>query len=215
MSGDQASRLLWEHLGHKTPFSAEEDDNLMSWTSSLLYAIQYAVYRAKWRKPGDVRICIVDSGTFPEGQFAQDLWLLKRYTKNVKECPELKNLLDLRSDTDYYNGEHLSQGLLDHTGRSCLVSLEDLRAAGLFELYPEFGEKDADAKWTIRARDLRRKWSAPQGTNDQEIRLALNLVRTCFSDFDSIEMASTLLTFKNRKLTRADPAGKCLYVCLY
>ena len=68
----RATELLYAHL-NKPCFDGEESDNLMSWTSSLLFAIQYAVWRCRVRpkQPSDIKICVIDTRNFPQGQFAQ------------------------------------------------------------------------------------------------------------------------------------------------
>jgi hypothetical protein len=84
-----------------------------------------------------------------------------------------------------------------------MVSLERLMQAGLSELYPEFEDPGGRKQWTNRVRDLRQMWSAEQGTTDREIDLALAIANTCFSQFNEIDIASALLTFKNRKLSKS------------
>lgn len=71
---ERATELLYMHL-NKRCFDGEESDNLISWTSSLLFAIQYAVWRRRIRRcrPSDINICAVDTRSFPQGQFAQDI----------------------------------------------------------------------------------------------------------------------------------------------
>lgn len=58
----EAARQLAGHL-RKQCFSGEESDNLMSWSSSLLFVIQYAIWRCheRGRSPNDVKIFVVDT----------------------------------------------------------------------------------------------------------------------------------------------------------
>ena len=76
---DQAIDMLYTHLT-KPCCGGEDSDNLMSWTSSLLFAIQYAIWRRRkfGCNPADIKICAIDTRRFPQGQFAPDLWLLQR-----------------------------------------------------------------------------------------------------------------------------------------
>lgn len=198
----RATKLLYDHL-NKSCFAGDVSDNLMSWTSSLLFAVQYAIWRAKEhrRRLSDIKICAVDTRNFPEGQFVQDLWLIRTYyatAKNVRK--EIQSFFDFRLEReDYYNGEYLSQGKLNHAGRSCVTSLGHLLDAGLLRLYPEFGDERGSERWTNRVLQLRQNWAAEQETTDQEIDLAFEVARNCFAELDSSEIASILLTFKNRK----------------
>ncbi|KIV98557.1 uncharacterized protein PV09_09644 [Verruconis gallopava] len=126
----EATKLLYKHF-NKQCFDGEETDNLMSWTSSLLFVIQYAVWRRRRRRchPSQIKVCAVDTRNFPHGQFAQDIWLLKAYHATAKRMgdPERK-FFDFRiGNEDFYNGEYLSQGKVSHAGRSCVVSLENLK----------------------------------------------------------------------------------------
>ena len=80
MEQRDGAKMLAEHLT-KSLFQAAPDDNLMSWTSSLLFAIQYAIFRARTggRSYSDVWICAVDTTRFPTGQFASAMWLIENY----------------------------------------------------------------------------------------------------------------------------------------
>jgi hypothetical protein len=207
----KTARLLYMHL-NKSCFTGKASDNLMSWTSSLLFAIQYAVWRLRFRRcrRSDIKICAVDTKNFPQGQFAQDIWLLKAYHATAKRLGDpMRSFFDFRLENeDFYNGEYLSQGAVNHTDRSCVVSLEHLIQAGLFELYPEFKDARGSEKWTKRALELRQNWSAEQGTTDREIQLALEMGRKCFTQFEPSDIASILLTFKNRKCPRLNPTSE-------
>lgn len=207
----RATELLYMHLT-KSCFSGNKSDNLMSWTSSLLFAVQYAVWRHRIGRccPSDIKICAVDTRNFPQGQFAQDIWLLKAYQATAKRLSNpIQKFFYLRLENEnYYNGEYLSQGVLNHTDRSSVVSLEHLIQAGLFELYPEFEDARGSENWTNRVLELRQNWSAEQGTTEREIQLALRVGRDCFTQFEPSEIAAILLTFKNRKCSRLKPTSE-------
>ncbi|KAJ6441760.1 hypothetical protein O9K51_05311 [Purpureocillium lavendulum] len=59
----------------------DDPDNLVSWSSSLLCAIQHAAWRCRTQglDPGEARVCAVDTRRFPRGQFARDAQLLRAY----------------------------------------------------------------------------------------------------------------------------------------
>ena len=200
-----ATKLLYEHLT-KSCFAGEESDNLMSWTSSFLFAVQYAIWRAGFRgcSPSVIKICVVDTRNFPKGQFVQDLWLLRAYHATAKGIGgEIRRFFDFRLENEeYYNGEYLSQGELNHAGRSCVVSPRHLLDAGLLQLYPEFGDARGSEKWTKRVLELRQNWSVEQVTTDQEMKLAFKMADNCFAAFSPSEIACILLTLKNRKRPR-------------
>jgi hypothetical protein len=199
---DRATELLHQHLT-KSCFDGEVSDNLMSWTSSLLFAVQYAIWRARIRKCplSDIKICIVDTRKFPKGQFVRDLWLLKAYHATATATGgEIQKFSHFRLEKeDFYNGEYLSQGRVNHAGRSCVVSLQQLLDAGLSQLYPEFQDAEGGRQWPNRVRELRQSWSVQQATTDREIQLAYQVACKCCANFEPSEIASILLAFKNRK----------------
>lgn len=121
----------------------------------------------------------------------------------------MRSFFDFRLENEnFYNGEYLSQGAVNHKDRSCIVSLEHLIEAGLFQLYSEFEDATGSEKWAKRVLELRQTWSAEQGTTDREIQLALGVGRNCFTQFESSDIASILLTFKNRKCSRLKPKSE-------
>jgi hypothetical protein len=200
----EATRMLYAHLKKPCLGAGEASDNLMSWTSSLLFAIQYAIWR--WHtfrsKPEDIKICAIDTRNFPRGQFVQDLSLIRAYQQEIENFGrKTKDFFHLRrEDTRYHNGEYFSQGTVNHAGRSSTVSLKSLENLGLFKLYPEFNVamrgKDG---WTNRVRDLRQAWSKEQNTTVGEIQFA-SRVAMCFNDFKKADMMLILLSFKARKI---------------
>ncbi|KAL3264530.1 hypothetical protein ABHI18_000643 [Aspergillus niger] len=201
-SRGEITRMLYSHL-KKSLFGAEDTDNLMSWSSSLMFVIQYAIWRCNIRRcdPSEVKICMVDTRKFPRGQFARDKSLLRAY----RDAPELdenrRRFFDFRLEDPYYdNGEYLSQGVLHHAGRSSVVSLEQLIHAGLYDLYPEFRDPASRNLWTNRVGSLRLAWSNEHTTTQLDLRSAVKLARECFNTFNALDIALVLLSFKERKL---------------
>ncbi|KZM18432.1 hypothetical protein ST47_g10394 [Ascochyta rabiei] len=82
----RAAKLLHMHLD-KYVFGCEEQDNLMSWTSSLLFAIQYAIWRSynNGRSTSKINICAVDPCKFPLGQFMRDVPLLETFHATAEQ----------------------------------------------------------------------------------------------------------------------------------
>jgi hypothetical protein len=211
----KVAQMLHMHLDKGCFGEGSKEDHLMSWTSSLLYAIQYALWRAHicGRHPSKISICAIDTSKFPLGQFVRDIPLLEAYREAAEQLggSSLK-FFDFRLHTsDYYNGEYLSQGAVNHSGRSCMMSLKRLTDSGLLQLYPEFEDAEGHKKWAKRVRELRQIWSVEHKTTDREIQLALQVARDCFAQFGRIDIASILLSFKHRKYSSLIALGECLF----
>lgn len=214
------TEMLVKHLNPcgERNFSNQKPDNLVSWTSSLLFAIQYAFHR-HWRyhtRRADVKICMVDTTQFPQDQFVRDLHLIRAYDADYARCfePDSRKFFDFRlAQKRYWNGEYLSQGLVTLAGRSCTTSLKNLESSGLYKLYPEF--KHGWAHWTNRVLALRREWSE-RGfvTTTEEEKTALRMSESCFPGEMSKEVAWMLLCFKNRSRYQCKfhPSVKPIYV---
>jgi len=202
----EARVLLLMHLDKDCFGKGIKRDNLMSWTSSLLFAIQYAIWRSRKsriRRPlSEIKICAIDTSEFPMGQFVRDLALIQQ----VDQRPS--SFIFRLNYEEYYNGEYLSQGVLNHSGRSRVVSLEGLKNAGLFQLFPEFEDVKGETQWTKRASELRDKWSTEQVTTDRDIQLALQVAHDCFDPLSQLDVASILLSFKNREYSELVAPGE-------
>ncbi|KAK4109385.1 hypothetical protein N656DRAFT_692126, partial [Canariomyces notabilis] len=200
----EAARMLYEHLDNKRFGLGNCLDNLMSWSSSLLFVIQCAIWRCHraGRAPSEVKICAVDTTKFPKGQFARDMFLLQAYRQTADLNINMRRFFDFRLGNEQYdNGEFLSQGEVHHGGRSCVFSLSQLIQAGLHDLYPDLAEESGMKFWTNRVKVLRSRWSADDHpTTRVDIQTALGLATACFRQFDATDVALLLLSFKNRKL---------------
>ncbi|CAG7564271.1 unnamed protein product [Fusarium equiseti] len=213
-NGQQLSKMLHAHLYRpKKPSPSDnvlscaiENDNLVSWSSSLMFVIQYA--NCKFCKTGkDVAICAVDTTQFPKGQFVRDKFLLEHYRHSDLNGRE-KSFTEFRLTNHYYdNGEWLSQGTLNVQGRSCTLSLRGLKNAGLWDLYPEFDinsvARDAPVRWQwydfVRYK-LRPVWKVRCTTTKNEIRVARDIASRCFGPFDETDMAMLILAFRGREI---------------
>lgn len=195
--------MLYSHLT-KSCFRGKDTDNLISWSSSLLFVIQYAIWRCHNSHHGDpakVEICMVDTRKFPHGQFVRDMSLLRAYREAPEVDEKMRSFFNFRLKSAYFdNGEYLSQGVLHHTGRSSVVSLAQLIQAGLHDLYPQFADPGGMDRWTKRVGSLRSRWSIEQTTTQRDIQKAVEIARACFRSFDACDVALLLLSFKNRKL---------------
>ncbi|VUC31238.1 unnamed protein product [Clonostachys rosea] len=209
LQDQEAASMLFKHL-RNIDFGVEESDNLVSWSSSLLFAIQCAIWRCYGRRPRsgrsqtpyEVRICAVDTTKFPRGQFAHSKSLLHAYRGIAKRDKEMESFFHHRlTNGDYDNGEYLSQGALHHGERSCVVSLSQLIQAGLYNLYPEFDDPVARKTCSSHVRELRNNtWRAEHTTSRQEVQQALKIAQKCFKNFAASKIALVLLLLKPRKL---------------
>lgn len=140
---------LLVHLQWWTPFRGEVvEDNFVSWTSSLLFAIQYIYYRHMSTRDRsrleDIDLYIIDTTRFPRGTFMCDLDLITSFRPFEKPRPnkDLKSLHNLRTTKGYYFGEYLSQGSLRIENKcykiSANVLFDDDR---LYRLQPSFAEE--------------------------------------------------------------------------
>lgn len=209
MEREEASKKLFAHLSKDCFGGGSYSDNLMSWSSSLLFVIQYAIWRCYKRgcSPADIKICAVDTSKFPHGQFARDMWLIEKCHSLVDGNHDMQRLVRLRQ-SGYDNGEYLSQGLLNHKSRSCVVTLEKLEQAGLYDLYPEFNELEGRKQWTKRVRDLRLQWQIAKPTARREIQVAFQIANFCFNGLGAFDIALLLLTFKARAIRKGPTKGR-------
>jgi hypothetical protein len=121
------------------------EDNFVSWTSSLLFAIQYIYYRHLSSKDGsnveEIKLYVIDTTLFPRGTFIRDLDLIEAFWKfdDHPEGKNLKNLRALRNDPRYYFGEYISQGSLKIAYKHRTISGKSLFDRDLLQrLQPEF-----------------------------------------------------------------------------
>ncbi|EMT68721.1 hypothetical protein FOC4_g10000300 [Fusarium odoratissimum] len=152
--------LRWEPKSCGDPF--------ISWTTSLLVAIEYAIYKHKTEgaKLEAIHLCIVDTTMFPKGVFIRDLDLIEEFYDKVPngqqimvkgvchtwEARGLDNFRHLRNKRHktysgvYYFGEFLSQGQTNMTGRSSTVTCDKIINNALFTMLPQFQAELEDSK---------------------------------------------------------------------
>ncbi|KAF5000059.1 hypothetical protein FGRMN_2070 [Fusarium graminum] len=205
-SREEASMLLYNHLD-KRSFDGCSTDNFMSWSSSFLYVIQYAIWRSKAGRtcPSEVQICVVDTRDFPHGQFARDLWLLRKFQDSPMER-DCRAFFDSRLEyPDYDNGEYLSQGTVDLGDRACIFSLQDLMTAGISNLYPQFKD-DASARvqYTKRLLTLRSLWRQEDATSEEDVLQAYSMAAGLLGKFDASDMTLMLLSLRGRRVRATD-----------
>lgn len=122
-------------------------DNFVSWTSSLLFAIQYIYYRHLNPEDGSdlqqIKLYAIDTTQFPKGTFLCDLDLIDTFGES-DDHPYRKNLESLRylrNETQNYFGEYLSQGSLKIEGKCEVICAQSLfEHDRLRRLQPHFRE---------------------------------------------------------------------------
>ena len=208
----EAARRLNEHLRWSSPH--ESECNLMSWTSSLLFALQYGLHRhyADYDKPdlSLISLLVLDTREFPKGTFIKDLEVMECFAPHMDSCEryDLENLLQLRkSNKGYYFGEYLTQGNMDISRRCAVTDMKRLVESGLFDLKPELADQKTWEKLASRVVSLREPFSSQQldapPTTDAEIHTAINVAETCFGHRWTFPAATMLLALKRRR--RNDP----------
>ncbi|KAL2819575.1 hypothetical protein BDW59DRAFT_151364 [Aspergillus cavernicola] len=165
--------LLWQR-GH------EDGCTLMSWTSSLLFALQYALYRHS--KDGDdlsqIYLIILDTRAFPEGTFIQDMEVMRAFQGTDGR---LQKFVEFR-ESEYYFGEYLTQGRLNIQGRCVCASVQQMIEFGLFDLQPALADESQWKWWPKRVLDFRQLFQSGKcvPATDGDVETAVDIARRCF-----------------------------------
>jgi hypothetical protein len=110
-----------EMLNRHLRWWSGDEDNLVSWTSSLLFALVYMFHLHA--NPSDasplneIYLCVTDTTMFPPGVFLRDMDLIQAfrafdetYGKNLDDFERLRS-------ADYYFGEYISPGCSENSGQ--------------------------------------------------------------------------------------------------
>jgi hypothetical protein len=190
---------------HVKKWNRGKEDNFMSWTSSLLFALQHAIRReASDLYPRStaqqVKLSILFTSKLPAGCFMPSVALLDAYGAQYHDGMQRNK----------YHGEYLSQGRLDiPEGAMITITMEELLTSGLYQLYPDF-ELDT---WRLcnRVTELRGKYLRQvHDVTPEEISFARTVAEGCCSEssFRFVLFAS-LLALKTRTLL--DPGLQDVY----
>jgi hypothetical protein len=210
---------LCEHLNWSRKKSCK--DPFISWTTSLLVAILYAIFKHKHESVelNTIYLCIVDTTLFPDGVFIKDLDLIEEVNnKTPIYHRELKNLLKLRDTPSkiypgvYYYGEYLSQGQTKIKGRSYTMPFDKIINNHLFAIVPQFkAEIKSDALYWAKA-VLKFREPFYNEMDPVEIDKAeLSAAKAIALEFDTkwfLPMLANLLSLRPHTVT--DPAYKDL-----
>ncbi|KAK4245800.1 hypothetical protein C7999DRAFT_16027 [Corynascus novoguineensis] len=138
----RVAEMLYLHLNWwKGP-----EDNLVSWTSSLLFAIVYIFYLHASHRDGsdfnDISLCVLDTTDLPKGVLLRDMDLIRAYSSSHKRLQQFERFRLQKKHEKYsgsfYFGEYFSQGALKIEGKCQIVSAQEMIGRGLYDLQPEF-----------------------------------------------------------------------------
>ncbi|PKS11295.1 hypothetical protein jhhlp_003057 [Lomentospora prolificans] len=202
MKAKDAASLINRHL--RWDPAHEDQCNLISWTSSLLFALQYGLYKnlgsRKRSQLTEINILVLDTSEFPTGTFMNDLDLIDYFADHdTSSGKDLKSLGRLRRGSwGYYFGEYISQGRLDIKGQCKQATMQDLIDLGLFTFLPELGQRDKWVLWANRVLELRKVDESPVSTQSV-VRRAVVIATAGFGDDFAIPIAIMLLALKNTR----------------
>ncbi|KAK4041707.1 hypothetical protein C8A01DRAFT_14563 [Parachaetomium inaequale] len=184
------------------------DDNLVSWTSSLLFALVYIFHlHANERDRSafeDICLCVVDTTLFPPGVFLQDLDLIRAFCAFDKQ---LANFENLRLGGLYYFGEYLSQGALKIEHKCQIVSAQAMIDQGLYDLQPKFRDfamwpKAPQPPWAKPVLKLREEFEKePRDTLEVSLEehLAAKNIADLFGGLWALPVAANLFALRPRR----------------
>ena len=216
----EAAAILNKHLRWKG--QPEDRDNLVSWTSSLLFALQYIFYRHH-KDPSafdEIYLCIIDTTAFPKGVFLRDMDLIETYKGSDEgiwvldrsgSIPrlDLSYLKELRVKKrsgfagSYYFGEYLSQGALKIENKCEIISAQAMLDHGLLTIQPKFdllptGEPEW-ANEVIRLREAFYQNTALQEETTKETLKAAIDIGQLFGPRWRLPIAANLLALSPRR----------------
>lgn len=199
LSRPDAAEMLENHVLWKDM----ENDNLTSWTSSLLYGVHLAIHRKNYDRhfpqrpdPSRIKLYILEARRRPRGTFVPAVALLKAY--GVSHPKLIHN---------YIHHEYLSQGAfaVPQTEMN-IITYGGLIAIGLHELYPLFATNDKPKRLLLRVDELRQlfKETPPTTPTPRETEIAKSIATQWVSSNEiRVVIMATLLSLKRR--FRNDP----------
>ncbi|TLD31417.1 hypothetical protein PspLS_02719 [Pyricularia sp. CBS 133598] len=173
-----------------------EKCNLVSWTSSLLYALRMIYFRHRSSRDGskleDIWLHVVDTSKFPSGTFVRDAYLYARYAEfDAGPGDTLGDLNETQSSSEFYFGEYFSQGALKVQDKGCAVSAKEMEQAGLLKLGLALNQGMGLANWVVLKRQ---RWlrSSGRDMSTQELDMAVNIA-SLFDEYE-LPMAAAFLS---------------------
>lgn len=189
--------------------------NLVSWTSSLLFALRY-IFHLHRRGSKDresvtfppiplenMRLCIVRTDGLEKGVFVRDSHLINHYAKYSPpgEDKDLNYFQQLRHSKKgpYYFGEFLSQGALKIKDRCEIVDAKRIVDFGLLSLMPSLDDFSTPGNaWANWVRDHRNSWfQSPPEDFLESNQQAVTKIARLFGKL-SAPMAAALICLERR-----------------
>ena len=169
----------------------------MSWSSSLLFLLQYGLYRhmQDHDKPqfSDIHLLILDTCQFPRGTFIRDLEVIEKFEEDSADLAALRTW----RLSDKYFGEYLTQGQLNVNGKCSQTSMQQLIDMGLFELCPMLGITSQWSTWVTAVLKIRSNFDKPTIVTDKKsVRTAITMSQACFGGRWTLPIAVTLLSLQ-------------------
>lgn len=202
------AEMLTKHLQWACSKRGEAGCNLMSWTSSLLFALAYGFYRHRTNIPhtplSDIRLLIVDTSKFPPGTFTSDLDLMEKYRNEDQDLQEnLQSLFELRTKTRngvYYFGEYLSLGSVKVRGKCASTTMQELMNHGLASFRKGIDDGEESQYLAHRVVKMRVVFDTElfRETPEELVRKAIRLARECFGAAWALPVAAMLLNLDRR-----------------
>ncbi len=205
----QVAGMLNRHL--RWEGEPEDTENLVSWTSSLLFACQYICYRRNhWKDRSsldEIDLCIIDTTTLPKGVFLRDMDLIRAYQcfdLDLRKFEDLRNKRHRDFAGSYYFGEYLSQGALRIEGKCQIVSAQALLDQGLFVLRPDFEksletQKSELANEVVRLREVFYDNEADRQTATKKELQAMIDIAQLFGSPWRLPIAANMIALRPRK----------------
>lgn len=206
---DQVADMLYRHLRW---WRGRPDDNLVSWTSSLLFALQYIFHlhinERNTSSFEDICLCVLDTTSFDPGVFLRDMDLIQAYQSHddaLNEWAPVRRMKHKQLSGSYYFGEYFSQGALKIEGACQIVSAREIIDRGLYDLVPDFrafGSRPLTprAPWADEVLRLREEFYSRQTRQQctrEEIRAVINIA-ALFGLRWRLPIAANLLALRPR-----------------
>ncbi|QGA15961.1 hypothetical protein EYB26_003628 [Talaromyces marneffei] len=201
---EETAAMLHRHLRWKEG----PNDNLVSWTSSLLFALIYVFHLHANSRDGsafeDIYICIIDTSNFPEQVFLRDIDLIRAYrsvSQDLQEFETLRMKKRFGFSGYFYFGEYFSQGALKIKDKCQIVSSRRLIENGLYCIRPEFRtfanwKRMANPPWANPTVELREAFyftnEKSKEMSAEQLQAALNVAKV-FEQRWRLPMAANLI----------------------
>jgi hypothetical protein len=172
--------FLWDYK-HPSEF--------ISWTSSLLFALQHAIRKAYFRHEPNVCICILNTRKLEQVSIYPATTLLKVY--GIKDEGKLRH--------EYYNAEYLAHDRIEDANSFGVVQLDVLIDCELFTLFPELDD-EAGKKGALynRVKQLRSVFfTRPSSVTTSEVESLVDLGMCLGYEF-ALPMAVAFLSLRLR-----------------